>query len=59
VYGLSQKEIADYLTLSQSTVEKHVAKGLLLTIKYLNNNDEQPATITKKFHSKNNLRVTK
>jgi RNA polymerase sigma-70 factor (ECF subfamily) len=59
VYGLSQKEIADYLTLSQSTVEKHVAKGLLLTIKYLNNNDEQPAKITKEFHSKNNLRVVK
>ena len=28
VYGLSQKEIADYTGLSQSTVEKHVAKGL-------------------------------
>jgi RNA polymerase sigma-70 factor (ECF subfamily) len=30
VYGLSQQEIADYLGISQSTVEKHVAKGLLL-----------------------------
>jgi RNA polymerase sigma-70 factor (ECF subfamily) len=29
VYGLSQKEIAGYLGISESTVEKHVAKGLL------------------------------
>lgn len=30
VYGMSQQEIADYLGISESTVEKHVAKGLLL-----------------------------
>lgn len=30
VYGLSQEEIAAYLDISPSTVEKHVAKGLLL-----------------------------
>lgn len=29
VYGMSQKDIAEYIGLSQSTVEKHVAKGLL------------------------------
>jgi RNA polymerase sigma factor (sigma-70 family) len=29
VYGLSQQEIAGYLGVSESTVEKHVAKGLL------------------------------
>lgn len=28
VHGLSQKETAEYLGISQSTVEKHVAKGL-------------------------------
>jgi RNA polymerase sigma-70 factor (ECF subfamily) len=28
VYGLSQQEIAKYLAISESTVEKHVAKGL-------------------------------
>lgn len=35
VYGLSQKEIAQYLQLSESTVEKHVAKGLLKSIQYM------------------------
>lgn len=35
VYGLSQKDIADYLGLSQSTVEKHVAKGLNHCASYL------------------------
>lgn len=29
VYGLSQREIARYLDIAESTVEKHVAKGVL------------------------------
>ena len=35
VYGLSQREIADYLDISQSTVEKHVARGLFLASEYM------------------------
>ncbi len=33
VYGLSQREIAEKLSISESTVEKHVAKGLLRTMR--------------------------
>lgn len=35
VYGLSQREIAEFLDISESTVEKHVAKGLVLCKRYL------------------------
>ena len=35
VYGQGQKEIADSLGISQSTVEKHVAKGLLMCTEYM------------------------
>lgn len=35
VYCMSQKEIAEYIGLSESTVEKHVAKGLLQCTLYL------------------------
>jgi len=35
VYGLSQQEIAEHLGLSPSTVEKHVAKGMQLTARYM------------------------
>lgn len=34
VYGLSQREVAQKLGISESTVEKHVAKGLLKTCDY-------------------------
>jgi len=37
VYGLSQKEIASYLDLSESTVEKHIAQGLLKSAMYIKN----------------------
>ena len=35
MYGLSQSEIAKYLNISESTVEKHVAKGLLKSVQYM------------------------
>jgi RNA polymerase sigma-70 factor (ECF subfamily) len=40
VYGMSQKEIADQMQLSQSTVEKHIAKGLLQTMLYMREHDQ-------------------
>lgn len=35
VYGLSQSEISCKMGISESTVEKHVAKGLVLCIEYM------------------------
>ncbi|MDB2330486.1 RNA polymerase sigma factor [Alteromonas sp. A079] len=45
VYGMRQKDIAELVGLSESTVEKHVAKGLMLCSKYLAelSNDETSA----------------
>lgn len=46
VYGMSQKDIAIHCDLSQSTVEKHVAKGLLQCSLYLQKLNEQTPTKT-------------
>lgn len=35
VYGLSQKEIASFLGIAPSTVEKHIARGMTTTAAYL------------------------
>jgi len=51
VYGMSQKDIADYIGLSESTVEKHVAKGLLqcsIYMQQLANSDNQASQSTDK-----------
>ncbi len=37
VYGLSRKEIATYMGIAESTVQKHIAKGVLLCAEYLQN----------------------
>lgn len=40
VYGMSQKEIAQHMQLSESTVEKHIAKGLLQTMLYMKEHEQ-------------------
>ncbi|WP_404339848.1 RNA polymerase sigma factor [Pseudoalteromonas mariniglutinosa] len=40
VYGLSQKEIAAKMKLSESTVEKHIAKGLLHAMQAMQSHDD-------------------
>lgn len=35
VYGFTQKEIADRLEISTSMVEKHLEKGMAMTVKYM------------------------
>jgi len=42
VYGMSQKEIAQHMQLSESTVEKHIAKGLLQTMLYMKEYEQSP-----------------
>lgn len=42
VYGMSQKEIADQLGIAQSTVEKHIAKGLAACRKYMESCEASP-----------------
>ncbi|WP_339898387.1 sigma-70 family RNA polymerase sigma factor [uncultured Gilvimarinus sp.] len=37
VYGYSQKDIADRLGISESTVEKHIATGLLKSRRFMRN----------------------
>ena len=49
IYGLSQREIAKKLNLSESTVEKHVAKGLLKTTDfYTTSVNSVPSGLAKK-----------
>ncbi len=47
VYGLSQSEIARHMGISESTVEKHVAKGLLLCMEYMNRKSRTKGTAVK------------
>lgn len=37
---MSQKEIAQHMQLSESTVEKHIAKGLLQTMLYMKEHEQ-------------------
>jgi RNA polymerase sigma-70 factor (ECF subfamily) len=53
VYGFSQRDIAAYLELSESTVEKHIAKGLLRCANFMDENrdahrDEAPVVVAHK-----------
>jgi len=60
VYGLSQKEIASYLGLSESTVEKHIAQGLLKSAMYIKRmNHEQGVKQAKKTPQTNTSQVKK
>lgn len=43
VYGMSQRDIAQYLGISESTVEKHVAKGILRCWTYLDEHGVAPS----------------
>lgn len=57
VYGLSQREIAEKLSISESTVEKHVAKGLLRTMRSYD--QQQSNTVELKSPNVMNIRKKK
>jgi len=40
VYGLSRKEIATYMDLSESTVQKHIAKGMVMCAEYVDGQEQ-------------------
>lgn len=44
VYGLTQQEIATRLGIAQSTVEKHIARGLLLCSEHMASGSARQAT---------------
>jgi RNA polymerase sigma factor (sigma-70 family) len=44
VYGYTQKEIAEYMDISESTVEKHIANGIKRCTYYMNQNSMQDQT---------------
>jgi RNA polymerase sigma factor (sigma-70 family) len=50
VYGLSQKEIAQHMGIAESTVEKHIAKGMSTTAAYLQQLGQMPDVDTYHRH---------
>lgn len=42
VYGYSQREIAKDMSLSESTIEKHIAQGVKRCTKYMMENNKEP-----------------
>lgn len=56
VYGLSQKEIAEYMQLSESTVEKHIAKGLLKSVQFMQQKEQHSHQCSEQAeHSSNKI----
>lgn len=52
VYGYSQREVAEKLGISISTVEKHLVKGMARCAKYLSEQDADDASIDVKKWNK-------
>ncbi len=47
VYGLSQQEVAERLNISVGTVDKHLAKGLMHCVAFMDNQETQRASDAK------------
>lgn len=44
IYGLSRKEIADYMGLTESTVQKHIARGMVMCAEYMERLEQSGTT---------------
>ena len=55
VYGLGQREISEYLSISESTVEKHVARGTLDCFNYLDARGLSPTQIQSESRTRRGL----
>lgn len=53
VYGFSQKEIADYMNISESTVEKHIAAGIKRCSYFMEHATRQSIPEARKFRNIN------
>ena len=51
IYGLSRKEIADYMGLTESTVQKHIARGMVMCAEYMERLEESAATSAPAAHA--------
>jgi RNA polymerase sigma-70 factor (ECF subfamily) len=47
VYGMSQKEVAEFLQMTEGNVEKHVSRGLMRCIEYMDGVDGVKRSIDK------------
>lgn len=50
VYGYSQKEIARILSISENTIEKHIAKGMAHCIRSMKSDDHSPRNASRDEH---------
>lgn len=57
VHGLSQREIAERMDISESTVEKHISKGLTLVIERFGRHSGNGATDSPKRGKLGNIRL--
>jgi RNA polymerase sigma-70 factor (ECF subfamily) len=56
IFGQSQKEIAKSLSISESTVEKHIAKGMLLCNRYISSQKKAHSETTAPSEIKHSIK---
>ncbi len=59
IYGLSQKEIATYLSISERTVEGHIAKGVVKCMQYMKQHGYSVGKESLKADQRTNCKISK